>query len=183
MRRRREPGPRVASTFIIDGYNLLHRLRGVAAAGRDLEAARGELERRLRAFLRAAERGTRVILVYDGARAGPGRRRGGEGLDVVFSRPPQSADDVVLELCRRFEGRGRIEVVTSDLQDIGIRLRGLECRHWTSEAFAAHLAERLRPRGLQAGAGEKPRRTEPSEVDDWLRAFGMHPDEEPGGAP
>src|SRR5881296_1378970 len=98
-----EPGR--PETYIIDGYNLLRRAFRFFEDEHGLEAARSKLEVRLREYLRAAGEGTRILLVYDGAlgveRGGPQER---EGLEVVFSRPPESADERILAESRRLAG-------------------------------------------------------------------------------
>lgn len=99
--------------WLIDGYNVLGHeldLRGGETAG--LEAARASL---LRLVARVAGRleGDDFTVVFDGARirdagAAPVRGR----VRVVFSRPPDRADDVLARLARE-TGRGGV-VVTSD---------------------------------------------------------------------
>ena len=53
-------------TYIIDGYNVLHRLEPELLAAGELAAARRELEARLRSFLGSRGRGVRLVLIYDG---------------------------------------------------------------------------------------------------------------------
>jgi predicted RNA-binding protein with PIN domain len=104
---------------IIDGYNVVFRIpRLRELAGRSLEAARDELLR----WVEESHRGRRerVTLVFDGERdpVHGGRTRRGE-VRVVFSEPPESADDVIRRLVeaeRRRGSRTRLacRVVTSD---------------------------------------------------------------------
>ncbi len=182
--------------YIIDGYNLLLRaFRHLE--GEDLRAARERLEVRLREFLRTVGAGVRLILVYDGARdvAAPHAvRRNDPGLEVVFSAPPRTADDAIIEECRRLEGTAPLTVVTSDLKDIASAVRGLRLRHQTSEDFADVLDEamslpwagRTGSTGTTAGSGpagqevsppapsgEKPTPEEvsPAEVEEWVKIF------------
>jgi predicted RNA-binding protein with PIN domain len=176
-------------TFLIDGYNFLLRSFRFLEAQHGLEAARAKLEVRLREFLRASGQRVRVVLVYDGAK-GFGRASLGEypaggpsggGLEVVFSLPPRTADEHILDACKRWKGPGTLTVVTSDLKDIAGRVRGPGLRHATSEEFAEMLDEALkRPRAPaeeeppESSSGrEKPSPEEitPQEADDWLRIF------------
>jgi predicted RNA-binding protein with PIN domain len=184
--------------LIIDGYNLLHR--GFRFELQNLEDQRRLLQRRLREYLRARP-GVHIVLVYDGAFTAPAALPepppGDEHLEVIFSRPPQAADDLVLSECRRRRGQGEITAVSSDFKDIISRLpppvRGL-----SSEDFAARLdaqfegAEEAEFSGAaeaEAGgdfdgeelenaseederkAAEKPTRVSEAELKEWLRIF------------
>src|SRR5262245_28995795 len=123
--------------FVIDGYNLL--LRGFQhLAGTDLRSAREKLQVRLREFQRRLGPDARFILIYDGAEelAAAFAPRGADPeLEIVFSIPPHTADDAIIETCRRLEGKAAVTVVTSDEKDIARRIRGLRLRHRTSEEF------------------------------------------------
>jgi len=171
-------------TIIIDGYNLLRRAFRFFEEEHGLEAARAKLEVRLREFLRARGPGLSIVLVYDGAEGmsppeTPAHRPTG-GLQVVFSRPPQSADDLILEECAQRRGREALTVVTSDRKDIQARLRGPRLHHFTSEEFAEALEQAMgRPQALAEAGGpaaspaEKPSPEDLSagEVAEWLRIF------------
>jgi predicted RNA-binding protein with PIN domain len=96
--------------WLIDGYNVIRRdadLRAAESAG--LEAGR----RALLALVAAAARrtGDRFTVVFDGAPGSPPGPAGGQ-VAVVFSRPPESADDVLRRLAAR-AGPGAA-VVSSD---------------------------------------------------------------------
>ncbi len=96
--------------WLVDGYNVIRRdpdLRGAEAAG--LEAGRRALLAQIAEVARWSS--DRFTVVFDGApvsgpAAAPGR------LEVLFSRPPQQADDVLIRLARQ-EGNGAV-VVSSD---------------------------------------------------------------------
>jgi predicted RNA-binding protein with PIN domain len=100
--------------WLIDGYNVIRRdpdLRGHEAEG--LEAGRAALLRRLAAVARAREE--TFTVVFDGARLrAAGDPAGGVAgrVDVLFSRPPESADDVLRRLAARW--REGAVVVSSD---------------------------------------------------------------------
>jgi hypothetical protein len=162
----------VSETYVVDGYNVLRDLLSPAEQSCGLEVARAALEARLRWFIVASGRGTRVILVYDGKRGvarggaggggvggtsvGDGLRGGsGEGgvsgvgtLEVLFARPPRKADDLILEICRGIEGPGEIRLVTSDIADIAGRAGGLRLRHLRRDEFRDLLEKRLRRLGV-----------------------------------
>lgn len=136
------------------------------------------LEVQLKGFLRAAPE-AQVILVYDGAHfvdevtTMPPRR-----LEILYSRPPQTADELILQQCERRRRAGKLVVVTSDVKDIVRRLKGVPFRHLTSEEFAGRLDALPRRSGPGASRpgkakaeSEKPRKISAAEVEGWLRIF------------
>jgi len=96
--------------WLIDGYNVIRcdpDLR--AEEAESLEAGRTAL---LRLVARAARAGgDRFTVVFDGAPASRPAPAGGQ-VEVIFSRPPEKADDVLARLARQL-GAGSA-VVTSD---------------------------------------------------------------------
>ncbi len=96
--------------WLIDGYNVIRRdgdLRAREAAG--LHAGRQAL---LALVARAArDTGDRFTVVFDGAPVpAPAAARG--QVEVLFSRPPEKADDVLVRLAR--QAREGAVLVTSD---------------------------------------------------------------------
>ena len=100
--------------WLIDGYNVIRRdpdLRGREAEG--LPAGRAALLRRLAVVAR--ERDDTFTVVFDGARlraAGDADAAPAGRVEVVFSRPPDTADDVLRRLAARW--REAAIVVSSD---------------------------------------------------------------------
>ena len=165
-------------TYIIDAYNLLHRGIGLRQGGRDLFSDRSRLEILLREFLRAQST-CRVVLVYDGAHdvdeRGTRSRAPTEGLDIIYAKPPESADARVLSECVRRRGAERLVVVTSDVKDI-VRQLPAGVRHVPSESFVDLLEAALEgptdePESDARCDSEKPTDVTESEVDEWLRRF------------
>ena len=97
----------------IDGYNFikqspeLRRLEQI-----ELQKAREGLIEQLRKYRRL--KGHSIIVVFDGRQEGrlTGHRERFGGIDVVFSKPGEKADDVLKRLAS--EKREGITVVTSD---------------------------------------------------------------------
>ena len=165
-------------TYIIDAYNLIHRGIGLRAGGRDLLGDRSRLEILLREFLRARS-SCRVVLVYDGAHdvdeRGARSRAPTQSLDIIYTKPPESADSRVLSECARRRGAERLIVVTSDVKDI-VRQLPAGVRHVTSESFVDLLESALEGTTDELEAeshpeDEKPTEVPESEVDEWLRRF------------
>ena len=96
--------------WLVDGYNVIRSdpdLHGAEEQG--LAAARAAL---MRLIVDAERRtGDPFTVVFDGA-PGPGPASPPGRIETVFSRPPQTADDVLMERARKL-GAGAI-VVTSD---------------------------------------------------------------------
>jgi predicted RNA-binding protein with PIN domain len=145
--------------WIVDGYNVIRRdpdLAGAEASG--LEPGRAAL---LRVVIGAAQRtGDPFTVVFDGA---PGHvAPGGSGqIDLVFSRPPETADDVVVALARRL-GQGAI-VVTSD-RTVGDAARRAGATILSAEQFVT--AARV------AYVADEPETAEDDEEEDDVRDRG-----------
>ncbi len=129
-------------TYVIDGYNLLHRAYGGELRSGSLERAREFLIRKLAAFHDARRGECRILLVFDGSREVLAHGANIPGVHVLFSRAPRTADDVILDVCRDLDGKEELTVVTTDLGDIGYRISGLRCFHQTSEEFSRKMEER-----------------------------------------
>jgi predicted RNA-binding protein with PIN domain len=96
--------------WLIDGYNVIRRDPDLRAhEGESLEAGRTAL---LRELARLAARVSDVFtVVFDGARRSGGVPSSGR-VQVLFSRPPETADDVLRRLASTL--RDGAVVVTSD---------------------------------------------------------------------
>jgi predicted RNA-binding protein with PIN domain len=123
--------------WVIDGYNVIRRDPDLRAReAESLEAGRRALMHLVAGLARQGA--DEFTIVFDGARRGaapaaPGRVR------VVFSRPPESADDVVIRLAGQW--REGAVVVTSDrvIQHAAIRAR---CAVVAADEFLAHATRR-----------------------------------------
>jgi predicted RNA-binding protein with PIN domain len=96
----------------IDGYNLIAALTGEPLERLDLEYEREELNRLLIDYRGVSRH--RVSVVYDGGGLAHGgsRKSREQGLEIVFSPLDRKADQVLIEMARRY-GSG-LTVVTSD---------------------------------------------------------------------
>src|SRR3989475_13215612 len=84
--------------WLIDGYNVIRRDPDLRAhEAESLEAGRTALLRLVARVARAG--GDRFTVVFDGAPASRPAPAGGQ-LEVIFSRPPEKADDVLARLPR-----------------------------------------------------------------------------------
>jgi predicted RNA-binding protein with PIN domain len=154
--------------ILIDGYNLLHKDGALKnQAERNLEQAREELIARIGRY-RSAD--MEIVVVFDGRGGGssPGGGLGAPGVQVRFSRFPQSADQLILEILEKERRRDRLTVVTSDRKDIGRTAQAEGARWVSSESFLRRL--RRAPRREVAGR-EKPGTPSSEEVDYWMKRF------------
>jgi predicted RNA-binding protein with PIN domain len=125
--------------WLVDGYNVIRRDPDLRAReAESLEAGRRALLALCAGAARAS--GDSFTVVFDGA-PGPARAAAGGQVEVVFSRPPRTADDVLMERARR-AGAGAA-LVSSDrrVQDAA---RRAGCAAVDAGAFVA---------ALDAGAG------------------------------
>lgn len=146
--------------WLIDGYNVIRQDPDLRAFDAErLDAGRAALVRLVAQVARHLERDDFTV-VFDGARVGgaappPGR------VHVVFSRPPETADDVVMRLARQ-TGAGGV-VVTSDrrVQDAA---RRAGCTALGSPAFVEAARQRVHPapRGDEAGEADEDEDDAPS---------------------
>lgn len=158
--------------WLIDGYNVIRRdpdLRGREAES--LEAGRAALIHLV--ARKARESRDDFTVVFDGARVTGGAPSGGQ-VQVLFSRPPRTADDELIRLARE-SGAGAV-VVSSDrkIQDAARRSR---CGAVTAEQFLQRLTAESEPRrsylspptvkaGLADPATTAPATTAPATKDE-----------------
>lgn len=96
--------------WLIDGYNLIRRDPDLRAAeGEGLEAGRRALLRLVSAAARRT--GDPLTVIFDGALVRGAPPSGGQ-IQVLYSRPPETADDVLVRLARQHR-EGAI-IVTAD---------------------------------------------------------------------
>lgn len=122
--------------FIIDGYNLIRRIPALHRSGPSLEYQRRALITRLSAF-RVRTRAT-CIVVFDGTVEAGHTTSSTSGIQVVFSRKPSSADDLIKRLVDQEKNKGHVTVVTSD-NEIMWYAKASGCTAQSAEAFHERL--------------------------------------------
>src|SRR5262249_58818281 len=103
---------------IVDGYNVVLRSERLKpGGGRSLREARDKLLNLLEWMMGGND--VRFLVVFDGAEGG-GADRGTGRVQIVYSRPPETADDVIRRTVeKRAGGDEAITVVTSDIEVAG----------------------------------------------------------------
>ena len=159
--------------WLIDGYNVIRRDPDLRAhEAESLEAGRTALLRLVAQAARAG--GDRFTVVFDGAPASRPAPAGGQ-VEVIFSRPPEKADDVLARLARQL-GAGSA-VVTSDraVRDAAGRAG---CAVIGAEQFLEALSAESEPRGTYGrpptdeGDLTDPATTDKDELADPARKSG-----------
>jgi len=104
--------------ILVDGYSLLHNWPELApGAARHSEAVRDALVEILTQY--QDSQGTPITVFFDGA----GSRRSARnhaapgGVEVLYSRAGQTADDLIERAAHRFQEYGEVLVVTDDFAE------------------------------------------------------------------
>lgn len=101
--------------ILVDGFSLLHSWPGLAPGRpRHTAAARDELVHVLTQYRDAC--GTPVTVIFDGAGASRGTpaAKPPAGVEVIYSRRGQTADDLIERVTHRLRPYGEVLVVTDD---------------------------------------------------------------------
>ncbi len=131
----------MAPTLIIDGYNLIRNSPVLAAIDRrDIEEGREALLSRLAEYKRI--RHLSIVVVFDGTGSIhlSNTRENRMGIQILFSRQGQTADDLIVSLARQ---KGRETVVITSDRGIHDRLKSMDCVCITSETFDAKIDNAL----------------------------------------
>jgi predicted RNA-binding protein with PIN domain len=138
--------------WFIDGYNVIRR--DPELAGLDQRSLSDGREALLRLLARVArDSGDDFVVVFDGARGGHPPMPAGR-VRVIFSRPPEKADDVLVRLARA--GGDGATVVSSDraVQDASRRAHAAAVG---ADEFLAHALAGAAPPDRD-DAEDEPRR-------------------------
>lgn len=104
--------------ILVDGYSLLHNWPEMAPGKpRHSAAARDELIHWLTQYRDAI--GTPITIVFDGSGAPPGTPKpmSTVELEVLYSGPGQTADDIIERAATRLANYGEVLVVTDDFKE------------------------------------------------------------------
>jgi len=156
---------------IVDGYNIILRSpRLKPGDGRTLRDSRDKLINLLAWMMGGND--ARFVVVFDGAEM-PGRDESSGRVQVMYSRPPEKADDVIRRLVeKKVGGDEHITVVTADIE---------VARHARAMGADVSLADLFLASALGAGAqggeggdavdAEKPTSLSKQELKEWAEIF------------
>ena len=164
---------------IVDGYNLILRTpRLQPGDGRTLRESREKLVNLLSWALGGDQ--VKFIVVFDGTRES-GQAETSARVEVMFSKPPHSADDVIRDLVEEHTDDDRpVTVVTADLE-VARHARAMGADIAIADLF---LASTLGPGASSSGeptgdaTPEKPSTISKKELEEWARIFRTRPDED-----
>ena len=138
---------------IIDGYNLIMTSTEYGATlGKGMKKARRGLINDLIGYRKV--RGHAVTVVFDATEAG-GVERGVEsdgGINIIFSKKNERADDIIVELVQKTAGIERV-VVTSD-KAVGRASGRRGAAVISSEGFIEKMEEAMNPEGEEGEEDE-----------------------------
>ncbi|MBM3280419.1 MAG: NYN domain-containing protein [Candidatus Handelsmanbacteria bacterium] len=156
--------------LLVDGYNLIKTSALFSHYERtSLQRARQALVQALNGYAR--QRGARVTLFFDGG-AGQGEPAPAGPVQVVFSRVPLKADDLIKEAVQERHGARDLRVISTD-REVARFAQRHRVRVTGAGAFERELAQPPpRPQPLPA-AEEKWREVPLSEaqIAEWERIF------------
>lgn len=123
--------------ILVDGYNLIFQFPELRKMmERDLEQAREDLLIRLGTY--AGQRYA-LVVVFDGDGRVPEESYVRKGFRVIFSKPPEKADQVIKDLIEKSQSEDII-VVSSDREIVNYaRLHGVKTA--SSRQFAHEMSE------------------------------------------
>lgn len=153
---------------VVDGYNLIHAMPELARlVDSDLERARDALVAKLAVY--RARRNVRVTVVFDGRGTAAPQTRPPGGVEVTFSRAPQTADAKIKNLLALEKSPRSWTVVTSD-NSIVLFARDYRAKTIPSAEFAAQLGPGIPKLGPNRPVQPEAALT-PSEVAEWEEFF------------
>ena len=159
--------------ILVDGYNVILRSPSLKPGPeRTLRESREKLVNLLSWAVGAGD--ARFLVVFDGSEQRGDDERGGR-VEVLFSRPPSKADDLIRALVEKWMDRvERVTVVTSDLE-VARHARAMGADIALADLF---LASVMGPMGRETGeAPEKPTTLSRKELEEWANLFSSRPPE------
>ena len=103
-------------TFLLDGYNVIHRLPELTAKlDESLAAARNALEMRM-AEWRRSRANARIIIVFDGRDDVFSDCSHAKlyGIDCIFTAAKEAADDRIIRMVRNSDAPSGVTVISAD---------------------------------------------------------------------
>jgi predicted RNA-binding protein with PIN domain len=157
-----------SARVVVDGYNLIHAMPELARlVGTDLERARDALVSKLAVY--RSWRNVRVTVVFDGHGTSAPQTRPPGGIEVVFSRAPQTADAKIKNMLALERSPRSWTVVTSD-NSIVLFVRDYGAKTIPSAEFAAKLGPAVTKLGPSRPVEQEAPLT-PIEVLEWEEYF------------
>jgi hypothetical protein len=158
--------------FLIDGYNLLHRLGLVRT-----RMAPGELAGARRRLISLLEKAygddTRLACIVFDAAGSSGKathQQSDQGVDVRYAGRNEIADDVIEDLIRSHHAPKQLTVISDDHR-IQRAARRRACRVLGCADYLEELEQKLRPRPPKAEEDSIEQAAPGPDADFWLQTF------------
>ena len=145
--------------YLIDGHNLIPRVRGLNLQQLDDEQA---LIARLEVYFQGQRK--QAVVYFDRAQPGGSPDIKRAFLKVHFVRPPAIADTAILRHLRRLKGEARNWVVVSSDNEVRLGAEHLGARVLSSEEFAVLLDGKTQKSVKEPKPGG-------DDIDFWLKTF------------
>jgi predicted RNA-binding protein with PIN domain len=145
--------------YLIDGHNLIPRVRGLNLQQLDDEQA---LIARLEVYFQGQRK--QAVVYFDRAQPGGSPDIKRAFLNVHFVRPPAIADTAILRHLRRLKGEARNWVVVSSDNEVRMGAEHLGARVLSSEEFAVLLDGKTQKSVKEPKPGG-------DDIDFWLKTF------------
>ena len=149
--------------YIIDGHNLIPKIRGMSLRAIDDEE---QLIGLLQAFQRVTR--TRVEVFFDKAPALQARTKNYGNVTAHFVRQGLPADEAIIHRLSRLGKEARNWSVVSSDRHVQTEANALQAKVISSDDFSVQLDEALRqapgPAASEGKLGE-------SEIEEWLKLF------------
>ena len=149
--------------YLIDGNNLIGHTKSISYKD---PQARQQVLNRIAKFLESRHR--KATVIFDGT-AEPLRK--GRWMQLVFSGPGRTADDLIRKQVEAARSRKGLCVVSSDNGVYG------HARSCGVEALKCHEFNRLMNEELVAGAEPEKRDVPVENIKHWMRYFGEEDEE------
>ena len=157
--------------IIVDGYNLILRTPRLKPGGRrSLRDSRDMLVNMLTWMVGGDD--ARFVVVFDGAEMG-GRDEPSGRVQIVYSRPPEKADDVIRKIVeKRVGGYESVTVVTADIE-VARHARAMGADISLADLFLASALGDIGREGAEEGeeAADKPVSLSKKELEEWAEIF------------
>jgi predicted RNA-binding protein with PIN domain len=104
--------------YIIDGYNLAFKIENIYKTINQgqTQKAISQLVHFVRSVLN--KKNSKIIIVFDGQTTNPFDKQEYPGVEVIFSKKPQTADDIIRNFIRNTANKNKWTVISSDTEII-----------------------------------------------------------------
>jgi predicted RNA-binding protein with PIN domain len=159
--------------YIIDGFNLGFKIPSIAEW-----ITKGETDKAIRLILnfihtRLFSKGNQVIVVFDGKHGGHGHIQSHQGIQIKFSKKPETADDIIRNFIRNASDTRLWTVVSSD-SEIIYTAQDQGAQAVKSEIFINQLKS---PSVKKTNDNMQKYNPGDVDVEYWLKQFGADKDE------